>query len=273
MKIAVLGTGWLGLPLAQALVAGGHQVLGSSRSPERRHRLSESGITSYALELDPELSGPGLSSFFQSELLILTVPPGRRREQVVDFYQKAVQNVIAAARSGTVRHLIFTSSTGVYGQATGRVTEDRVPEPTRDSSRAVLAAERTLQAAADLDVTILRLAGLVGPDRHPGRWLAGKQDLSQGDAPVNLVHQYDVIAAILAVIEQEAWGKVYNICAAYHPTRADFYRHAARQLGLEAPSFQPGGTESKRIDSSRIRRGLNLSFRYDDPYDFPIEVT
>ena len=270
MEISILGCGWLGKPLARALVAGGHRVKGSSRSARTREELNESGVEAYPLDLTPTLSGDGLSDFFQSELLILTVPPGRRRERVVDFYATAIGEVPRAARSGAVRHIIYTSSTGVYGEATGRVTETTPPAPSRDSSRAVLVAEELLRQASDIDSTILRLAGLAGPDRQPGRWLAGKRDLSNGDAPVNLVHRDDVIAAILAVIEQEAWGKTYNVCAAGHPTRAEYYRQAAIDLELDPPTFLSGGREDKWIDASSLKRDLDLAFRYDDPFAFPV---
>jgi nucleoside-diphosphate-sugar epimerase len=269
MQISVLGCGWLGGPLARALVRDGHQVLGSSRSADRRQYLAGVGVVPYPIDLDPMLRGTGLDAFFASELLIVTLPPGRGREEVVEFYQTAIQNILVAARANGVQRLLFTSSTGVYGATTGLVDENTPTAPQHASGQAVLAAEQRLRESSNPAVTILRLAGLAGPDRQPGRWLAGKHELARGDAPVNLVHQVDVIAAIRAVIEKAAWNKIYNVCAAEHPTRAAFYRHAATRLGLEPPTFLPGGETDKRIDSRRIRRELGLTFRYDDPFGFP----
>lgn len=62
-----------------------------------------------------------------------------------------------------------------------------------------------------------RLAGLVGPSRHPGRWLAGKTGLPGGNAPVNLVHQDDVIGILLRVLENNMLGDVFDVCANERP--------------------------------------------------------
>ncbi len=51
-----------------------------------------------------------------------------------------------------------------------------------------------------------------------------------------MVHQDDVIAAIL-LLQQPQGGHIYNLCAPVHPTRAEFYTHAAQSIGLVPPQF------------------------------------
>lgn len=266
--VSILGCGWLGFPLAERLVREGFRVKGASRDEQKRKQLEHRGINSYFVDLQPSPEGPQLQDFLHCDVLIFTVPPGRRRPNVVEFYSKAVYEVIELAKQSGCRQFLFTSSTGVYGSSSGEVDEKYPLEPQRASAQAVVAAEKILRGDADTAVTILRLAGLAGPDRHPGRWLAGKKDVPNGDAPVNLVHLHDVVEAILKVIRQNNWETIYNVCAAKHPKKSDYYPWAARQMNLEPPSFKPGGSSGKIIRSDLIRDKLEMTFAYDDPYLF-----
>lgn len=265
MQISILGCGWLGFPLALKLKELEFQVLGASRNSSKLQALEANGISAFQIDLQPEIVGTNLESFFQSNLLILTIPPGRSRPDVSQFYPKAVQNILKHFKG---QKLIYTSSTGVYGQIAGIVDELTPPDPNTPSSRAVYEAERLIQKQMELKSTILRLAGLAGPKRHPGKWLAGRQNLPNGDAPVNLVHQADVMTAIIQVIQQNAWKRLFNVCAEDHPTKSSYYTWAADTLQLPAPSFNPGGEQNKLVDSTVIRRTLGMHFQYDNPYDF-----
>ena len=52
--VAVLGCGWLGLPLAKALLAAGYQVAGTTTSPEQVPVLTAAGIEAHLLRLSPD---------------------------------------------------------------------------------------------------------------------------------------------------------------------------------------------------------------------------
>ena len=49
--VAVLGCGWLGLPLAKALVAEGYSVAGTTTTPSRVLTMRDAGIRPYLLSL------------------------------------------------------------------------------------------------------------------------------------------------------------------------------------------------------------------------------
>ena len=112
--------------------------------------------------------------------------------------------------------------------------------------------------------TVVRLGGLIGPGRAPGRFLAGRRDLTQGDAPVNLLHLTDAVGVLRTIINQEVWGHTLNVCALTHPLRRDFYPVAATHLGLEPPTFRPDSTGGKLIDSSRLRSLVPYQFQHDE---------
>ena len=54
-KVAIVGLGWLGMPLAMSLAARGWQVTGSKTTLDGVEAARMSGIESYSLRLEPEL--------------------------------------------------------------------------------------------------------------------------------------------------------------------------------------------------------------------------
>ena len=268
--IAILGCGWLGLPLLSALVERGYAVRGSSRQPAVLQSIAAAGGRAVALDLSqPDAdSGPLLNG---ARTLIFTVPPGGRKygERTTEHYLSLLKPLRSFLDSSNLAHLIFTSSTGVYGDAAGEVDERTPTEATTHSGRAVLAMEAAL-AEFTPHLTILRLAGLCGPDRHPGRFYGrAGATIPNGDAPVNLVHREDVIRAVEACLPlPPAEPTRFNVCAGKHPPKGAFYRAGAQVLGLPEPSIGGGGRDDKRILSRKIRAERGWQPKYENPYKF-----
>lgn len=268
-SISILGAGWLGLPLGGFLSDRGFSVKGSTTRKEKFAVLTKTGIHPFLLEVSESgISGEHIEAFFESEMLLLCIPPGRRRPQVADHYPEQIRLVAKKAREAGVRHLIYISSTGVYGDSEGVVTETSPTDPDRSSARAVWEAEKVLRSF-EFSLTVLRMAGLVGGDRKAGRFLAGKKDVKGGGTPVNLVHREDCIQVIWEVIRQEAWGETYNVCADKHPSRRQFYTWRAEKEGFEPPEFADDEGESGKIVSNRkLKEDLNYHFLHPDPMQF-----
>ena len=249
------------MPLARTLRQEGYAVRGSYRRETSRAQLLDIGADPYALDL-PEVSG-SLGPFLQnSDALVITLPPGGRRlgAETTTTYLAALVPLADVPLGGL--HVVYTSSTGVYGRnAQGRVTEASPYAPDTHSARAVVAAERWLAMHASR-LTVLRLAGLFGPGRDPATFFAGGRTVPQADAPVNMVHRADTISAITHVIATEATG-TFNVCAATHPTKHTFYSTLAQRVGRDIPIFTPGGAAGKIVDSTALRT-LGWVPRYDD---------
>ncbi|MBW6351747.1 hypothetical protein, partial [Pseudomonas aeruginosa] len=73
---------------------------------------------------------------------------------------------------------------------TGKENSPRRPQTA--SGQVLKELEDWLHNLPGTSVDILRLAGLVGPSRHPGRFFAGKS-APDGQHVVNLVHLQDVV--------------------------------------------------------------------------------
>ncbi|WP_416412113.1 SDR family oxidoreductase [Pantoea sp. App145] len=272
-KVAIVGLGWLGMPLAMALTARGWQVTGSKTSPDGVDAARRCGIEACQLVLTPELEceADDLNTLLSVDALVVTLPASRTVQGGEDYMQ-AVQNVVDTALAYKVPRIIFTSSTSVYGPGPGVMKERSPLRPETVAGKTLVALENWLHDLPGTSVDIVRLAGLVGPNRHPGRFLAGKTDLSDGSHVVNLVHLDDVVEAIVLLLQTPKGGRVYNLCAPKHPTRSEFYPTVARQLGLTPPTFvaETQGNVGKNIDGRAICDELGFEYSWSDPMTMPL---
>ncbi len=263
--VAVLGCGWLGLPLAKHLLAAGHRVLGTTTSPEQLPLLAADGIEAQLLQLGSDFSAADevrlTSLLSQATILVLNVPP---RAAVAGGYPQLLRPVHRAVAAARVQAVLFVSTTGVYPDEP-RLMRETEAVSTRDAASDVLRTEgHFVPRYGQWKSTVVRLGGLIGPGRAPGRFLAGRQNLPQGDAPTNLLHLTDAVGVLSTIISQDIWGHTFNVCAQSHPLRREFYPAAATYIGLEPPTFQNGGTSNKIIDSSRLRNLVPYPFQHDD---------
>jgi len=264
----------MGRPLAQQLVDRGVYVRGSTTTTEKVDVLRQDGIEPYHLVLDPGFSGGDVSSFFQSPILVLNVPPPRGTDDVRAYHRRQIDAVRAAAADGDVEWILFASSTGVYPNVERTVTEadqppgipDALPGPRRSTGVALLDAEARLMKDDGFATTVVRFGGLYGDDRHPGRFLAGRTNVSRPEAPVNLIHQDDCVGLLLTLLTQDVRDEVFNACADTHPTRRAVYTRAAEELGLDPPTFDESDTTTgKVVDNQKIKTQTGYQFLHPDP--------
>lgn len=268
-KISILGCGWLGLPLGDFLIKKGHSVFGSTTRKEKFDEIKAASIQPFLINLPDEFDEKKISDFFQTDILILNIPPGRKHPNVEEHHFKQIEKVVELSKKGTIQKVIFVSSTGVYGDKNRIVTESDIPQPTRGSTKAIVKAETLLLNQVNFQTTILRMGGLVGGNRKAGRFLAGKQDVKNGDASINMVHRDDCIGVIDAVLKQEIWGEIFNVCADKHPTRREFYLAQTAKQGLEQPTFaEDEETSFKIVSNKKVKELLNYDFLHPDPMMF-----
>ncbi len=262
--ISILGCGWLGLPLARHFLQLGFQVKGSTTHAEKLALLQDNNIAPYLIQLNPQINADHQAAFFDSEILLVNVPPARRPD-VESFYPAQMQSLAATLKNTPVKKVLFISSTSVYPDLNREVTEKDARHPVKPSGKALLRAEAIFLQNQQFQTTILRFCGLYGPDRNPGRFLAGKTLPNTGEAGVNLIHLDDCIQIISQVVAQEVWGAVFNACADQHPAKKDFYPLAAQAFGWEAPQFGEEQEAFKIVNSSQLKKQLGYRFLHPDP--------
>lgn len=270
-RIGILGLGWLGEALAVALTAqSGYTVIGTTRNDEKRKRLAELGIQGVACDIYESLA-PIDDHFANCDCWVINIAAGRRTLNPSRFVE-AVKHLFDCGAQHRIPHIIFISTTAVFGSATGIITEESSTQPITDSAKAHVAIEDYLSQRLPSGHTILRLAGLVGADRHPAKYLAGKTGLTAGNEPVNLVHRDDVVAAVQRLIEFGPLSQTrLHLSATEHPSRRDYYSWATEQLNLTAPEFEINDENpsslGRTINSEETLKRLGLALQYASPYD------
>lgn len=268
MKISVCGCGWLGLSLARFLADKGYEVWGTQRDPARAAKLAELGIGGVPLTLPlAETEGqaePGIRRLLAADILVIAVPPGREPGADAAFIAK-VKSLSRAAQAQGCRRVIFISTTSVYGAVSGIVNEATPPQPNTASGRAHVELEQWLRTQWQQQLVILRLSGLIGPGRHPVKYLAGRSAIANGGDPVNLIHRDDCIAAIVAMIERWPAQSVLHLAAPTHPSRAGYYTRMAQLAGLPLPAFEAAGAGTgKQVDARQTCAWLGLQLAHPD---------
>ncbi|MFU8859473.1 MAG: SDR family oxidoreductase [Cyclonatronaceae bacterium] len=266
--ISIIGCGWLGLPLAKHLIRAGFHIRGSTTRGEKLGELENAGIEPYLLTLDPGLKcKPAVSSLLEADALVINIPPGRSRENIASYHKLQISNLITAVAASTVRFVIFVSSTSVYPDLNRDVNEEDAAADDV-SGKALLEAERMLFERPEFSTTVLRLSGLYGYGRHPVHYLAGRTNLPNARAPVNLVHRDDCIRVISSVIRKNIRGQVFSVSSDRHPSRKDLYTAVAARLGLTTPQFSENGKAGfKIVSNAKLKAHLNYEFLYPDPMD------
>lgn len=268
-KISILGCGWLGLPLAKALIAKGNSVNGSTTSQDKLSILKDARINPFLVTVESNGISENIDSFLaESEILIIDIPPKLRTvdpSSEKKVFVEKIKNIIPFIEKSTIQKVLFVSSTSVYGDDNGLVTEETIPNPDTESGKQLVLAEKLLQENQNFKTTILRFAGLIGEDRHPVKFLAGKENIENPDAPVNLIHQNDCIGIIEAIINQSKWNEVFNAAAPFHPIREEYYTQKAAQMNLPLPNFSSEKSNIKKaISSKKIENSLNYQFKLEN---------
>lgn len=262
--VSILGCGWLGLPLAEFLITKGYKVNGSTTSRDKLDLLTSKGIHSFLIELNPLIEGDNVREFFSRDILVINIPPGGSDNKVT-YHKKQVDSILEEAGKSSVRKIIFVSSTSVYANNNREVTEVDELNPEKESGKALKLVEEKLFNIESFDKTIIRFAGLIGSDRNPVKFFAGRKDIPGGSIPVNLIHRKDCINIIYEIITQNVWNEIFNACSDLHPSRREFYSAAARKFGLQVPDFIDTDDSYKIVSSAKLKQHLNYKFIYPDP--------
>lgn len=260
-----MGCGWLGQPLARYFIAQGKAVRGSTTTPRKMDGLRSDGVQPFHMVANPELSGAEVEAFFDCDVFVLNIPPERRAD-IVDYHGAQVRSIARAVARSRCRFVVYVSSTSVYPNLNRVVTEADTAWPEKESGKALREAEAFLMAHADFECVIVRLAGLIGPGRSPGQFLAGKRGIRNGDAPVNLIHRDDAVGIIAEIVGRDIRGEVFNGVADRHPLRREYYLSAAMAIGLDPPTFDDSeATTWKVVDGGKLKRELGYCYVYPDP--------
>ena len=272
-KISILGCGWLGFPLAKSLLSKGHEIKGSTTSESKLEVLKNAGISPFQIQLEAHQIIGNIEDFLkETDVLVIDIPPGLRKAisptLEMTFVNK-VKILIPFIEKSGIQKVIFVSSTSVYGDGFPivEIREETKPNPDTESGKQLVIAETLLQSNSHFKTTVIRFGGLLGDDRHPIKFLAGRTNVENPDAPVNMIQREDCIGIIEEILKQVQhdnweWNQTFNAVAPQHPTRKAYYHKKAEIFNLPLPTFaEDSESKGKIISSEKVETILGYSFQ------------
>ncbi|ESP88862.1 SDR family oxidoreductase [Candidatus Halobonum tyrrellensis] len=204
VDVAIVGCGYVGLELGRQLREAGRRVAGVRRSDEGLAAVREAGLEAVRADAtDPD----SLAALPDAEAVVFAASSGGRGADAARrVYVDGLRNVLAAygGRADPPDRLVYTSSTGVYGDHDGDWVDEGTPlDPTTEKTEVLVEAERVALAAGDehgIDGTVVRFAGLYGPDRYRlDRYLDGPVTAGY----LNMLHRDDAAGAVAFLLERD----------------------------------------------------------------------
>jgi nucleoside-diphosphate-sugar epimerase len=211
MRIFLAGaTGAIGRQLVPMLIAAGHEVHGTTRSPDRAAALRSAGAIPVILDAHDGAAVRAAVSGSRPDAVILQLTDlagGIRPEHVsatADLRRVSTRHVVDAMLAADVRRLIAQSGAWLY--APGPVPHgeddsllDPAANPTHRGLPGILELERLTLLTPGIDGTVLRYGLLYGP---------GTVSAERADRPS--VHVGAAARATVLALERGAGG-VFNV--------------------------------------------------------------
>jgi nucleoside-diphosphate-sugar epimerase len=261
MKVALVGgTGVLGTAAAQSMVAAGHDVFATARTPDKAALVESWGATAVAADVFDHRSLLGLFEGCDVVVNAATrIPVGLRAAWPAAWKEndrlrtEGVRAVVAAAREAHVRRIVQESVSLVYADNGEAWIDERSALDINHVTEPACVAESLVQNFdGDLRTgVVLRFGTVVGDDAMTRFWLgaaAAGRPVGMGapDGWMHVVHTDDVGTAIAAALQ--APGGVYNV-GAEPVRRRDLVQGYADAVGRSSAGFM--GPMLRRFSGQR----------------------
>lgn len=293
MKVLVAGaTGAVGRPTVRALVAAGHDVVGTTRSSRKAPDIAADGGRPVVMDaLDAASVDRAVGETWPDAVVqLLTALPkrGPMRESELEATNRlrveGTANLIAAAKANGVRR--YVSESIVLGYLPNRerpATEDDVfgDETARPSFAKPLRALTSLeQQVRGIGGIVLRFGLFYGDDAGSQQFMAKMARrrlllMPEGRGLMPWVHVEDIAQAVVAALERGKPGEVYNIVGDEAASAWTLATVVARSIGAPPPKKMPrwlarivlpyvagGLDQTLRVSNDKAKRELGWTLKY-----------
>lgn len=251
-RTLIAGCGYVGRALAGRLQAAGHTVWGLSRTPDGL----PAGVRPFAADLTDPATLDGLPPRLDA-VVYCAAAGGFSDERYRSLYVDGPRHLLAVLeRQGqSPRRLLFTSSTGVYGQRDGSWVDEASPaEAEQFSGRRVRQGEK-LFLGGPFPAVIARLGGIYGPGRTRLVDRVRRGEAMCHDGPprwTNRIHRDDAAGAIAHLLALPAPQPIYDVVDREPADLCTVLRWIADRLGVEPPRTEPeDATDNRRRRSNK----------------------
>jgi nucleoside-diphosphate-sugar epimerase len=299
VKVFLAGaSGVIGRRLVPMLVEAGHQVVGTTRSPEKADQLRAAGAEPAVVDaLDAEaLAGAVRDATPEVVVNQLTNLPRRFNPRKPDYGDTArlrsegTRTLAAAAREVGARRLISQSICFLYASEGDAIKDEEAPllEPTTGTAfdgaiRATVELEQVTTGTPELEGVVLRYGWFYGPGTYYARDGAFGEDVPKRRFPIvgdaggitSFVHVDDAAGATVVALDHGPPG-IYNICDDDPAPMREWLPAYAEALGAKPPRRVPAwlvrliagrmavaqATELRGASNAKARRELGWTPTY-----------
>ena len=276
MRVTIVGSGYIGLALAQHMQAqGGVQLTLTTTSPGRVAELEpHADRVMVARADDPAALQAALAD---AEAAVFCLAPTGDRQVDAAGYRSTYRDGMATLQAllpalPQLCQIVYTGSCSVYGDAGGGWVDETTPVAPADEHGQILLESEALLAACRSDgrrVCVLRLGAIHGPGRElTERFarLAGSTRPGSGSHHCSWIHRDDVVGAVAAAVHH-GWNELVNLVDDQPWTVADLLDAVLRARGLDPVQWDAGRTLEKSPADRRIsnRRLHELGYQLRHP--------
>ncbi|WP_336336936.1 SDR family oxidoreductase [Haloarcula brevis] len=243
-RVAILGCGYVGLELGRQLQEG-YEVVGVRRSEDGLAAIEDAGFEAVRADVTDAES---LAAVPDADWLVFAASSGGRgataaREVYVEGLRTAIDHFWS--RADPPERLVYTSSTGVYGDHDGAWVDEETPlDPQTEKTEVLAEAERVARERPTEyggHGSVARFAGLYGPDRYRlERYLEGPVTAGY----LNMVHRADAAGAVRFLLTENHREEVVLVVDDEPVEKWAFADWLAEQC--EVP-FPPKQTTAERL--------------------------
>ena len=275
MGVLVVGCGFLGRKVGRLWLKDGISTHCITRSTERSKTFADAGY----LPLVADITMPeslAKSKLTDVQTVLFSVGFDRIRYQDIrEVYVVGLKNVLEWLPK-SIQQFIYVSSTGVYGNCDGEWIDESSPtDPQRPGGRACLEAETLIRESWIADkATILRLAGIYGPNRIPRLdAIRNQQWESLGQSGhINLIHVDDAAGIICDLAQQKIVNELFLVSDGNPPKRTEFYEFIADVIGTgpidwsvaEDPKSGRRASADKKVSNRKLAQRIAFQYSYPD---------
>jgi cupin fold WbuC family metalloprotein len=262
MRITILGGGYVGMALARHWRGDPSlQVTITSTREERRAELEP--LADHVAILRGDDATALKAVLTGSDALVMCLAPTASQQVDADTYAKTYTDTFLALQEvlpelPQLRHILYTGSCSVYGDAEGGWVDESTPADPRDAhGQVLLEGEQILLSCSSTErrVCVLRLGAIYGPSRELAprlRRLAGSTRAGSGAQHSNWIHRDDVVGAI-ALALQGNWQGLVNVVDNQPLTLAALLARVCQAAGYAPVQWDPEAPVETAVVDRRIR--------------------
>jgi nucleoside-diphosphate-sugar epimerase len=298
MRVFVAGaTGALGRHLVPGLVAAGHEVTATTRTPGKVAQLREAGAEPVVVDgLDREAvlaavraAGPEVIVHQMTALADVRTRnlrnPDRMGAATIELRTRGTDNLLAAAARAGTRRVIAQSVAGFYEPSGGPVKTEEDPlasRPPSPSSARALAAIKYIEKTVPMEApegVVLRYGAFYGPGASDILLDSVRKRqvplIGGGTGIWSFIEITDAAAATVAAVDRGAPG-VYNVVDSDPAPVAEWLPYLAKAAGAKPPLRVPAWlvrllagalivdqmTSARGSSNEKVRKELGWEPRY-----------